>query len=104
MAVLRFLSALFFLFAIVALAADATPMLSGDVSLHLASAQQRWSEIAPAVLNATQQSLANKGLTWFWTAVIWPLLAVPAVVLFGAVALVLGYAGRRRRRVKVFVN
>ncbi len=104
MAVLRFLSALFFLIALAALAADATPLLAGDVSFHLSTTLQRWSEIAPAVLEATQTSLSGKGLEWFWSALIAPILAIPASILFGGLALILGYAGRRRRRINVFVN
>lgn len=104
MAVLRFLSALFFLIALVALAADATPILSGQSGFHPATVHQRWSELAPAVLSASQQSLTDKGVDWVWTWLIAPLLTVPAFILFGALALLAGYAGRRRRRINVFIN
>jgi len=104
MAVLRFLSALFFLIAVTALAADATLLLAGDLTFRPASLQQRWSEIAPAVLNSVQMSLANQQLSWVWTMVISPLLSLPAVFLFAALGLLFGYAGRHRRRINVFVN
>ena len=104
MAVLRFLSALFFLIALVALAADATPLFSGEPGIHAVSASQRWSEIAPAALSAAHQSLTDRGVDWIWTAGIAPLLAVPASILFAMLGLLFGYAGRRRRIIKVFVN
>lgn len=104
MAALRFLSALFFLIALVALAADATPLLSGQFGFHTASVAQRWSELAPAVLKEAQQSFSDNGLSWVWTAVMVPFLSVPVFVLFGVLAALLGYAGRRRRRINIFIN
>ncbi len=104
MAVLRFLSALFFLIALVALAADATPLLAGEFNIHMTPAYQRWSEIAPAVLASAEKSLASNKLEWLWGSVILPLLSLPAFALFGGLALLSGYAGRRRREIKVFVN
>jgi hypothetical protein len=104
MAVLRFLSALFFLIALVACAADATPLLAGELTVHMASAHQRWSDIAPAVLSNAEASFSGHGLAWLWGAFVMPMLSLPAVALFGGLALVLGYAGRRRREIRVFVN
>ena len=104
MAVLRFLSALFFLIALVALAADATPLLSGSVNFHAASVQSRWSEIAPAVLSSAERSLAGQGLGWLWSWIVAPIIALPAFMVFSALALLFGYVGRRRRRINVFIN
>lgn len=104
MAALRFMSALFFLIALVALAADATPVLSGQLGFHATSVVQRWSELAPAVLSAAQQSFSDNGMSWIWNAVIAPFLSVPVFVLFGVLAALLGYAGRRRRRINIFIN
>jgi hypothetical protein len=104
MAVLRFLSALFFLLALVALAADATPLLAGEFKIHAVSAHQRWSEIAPAVLASAEASLARHGLSWLWGSFVMPVLSLPTFALFSGLALTLGYAGRRRREIKVFVN
>ena len=104
MTVLRFLSALFFLIALVAFAADATPWLSGEIGINASSGLQRWGEIAPGSRSAAQDYLTSNGFAWIWASVIVPVLNIPAFVLFGALALVLGYAGRRRRRISVFIN
>ncbi|MEQ1576122.1 MAG: hypothetical protein ABL894_00575 [Hyphomicrobium sp.] len=104
MAVLRFMSALFFLIALIALAADATPLLSGPAGFHPASVQQRWSEIAPAALSAAQQSFADRGISALWNILLMPVLSLPACVVFGVLGALMGYAGRRRRRINVFVN
>jgi hypothetical protein len=104
MAAFRFLSALFMLVAIVALAADATPLLAGDATPHLTSALQRWTDIAPGSLASAEQSLTDKGWGAVWTSVLRPILSVPAFPLFAGLALVFGYFGRQRRRIKVYVN
>ena len=104
MTVLRFLSALFFLIALVAFAADATPWLSGNIGIHASSSLQRWGDIAPSSLSAAQDYLTSNGFASTWTSVIAPVLSMPAFALFGALALVLGYAGRRRRSISVFIN
>jgi hypothetical protein len=104
MTVLRFLSALFFLIALVALAADAAPLLSSQADIKTTSVLQRWGEISPAVLSSAKQSLESKGLGWVWTSVLVPLFSVPAFAGFGLLGLLFGYAGRRRRRINVFIN
>ena len=104
MAALRFLSALFFLIALVALAADATPLLTGQTGFHAASVADRWRELAPAILSSAEETLSGHGLAWLWRIVILPILSLPAFLLFGLLAIVLGYAGRRKRRINVFIN
>ncbi len=104
MAALRFLSALLFLIALVALAADATPLVTGQTGFYAASVQERWAELAPAVLAGAQQSFTDNGLSGLWQGLVAPVLSLPAFILFGGLAILLGYAGRRKRRINVFIN
>ncbi len=96
--VLRLVAALLLLTAVIALVAD---------WVH----QRPWTSSADYWQNLSPASYANAGKLvsralgeWVWNPLIGALLALPAYVLLGALALALGYAGRRRRRVNVYVN
>jgi hypothetical protein len=39
-----------------------------------------------------------------WNGLLGPILDIPTFLTFGALALLSGYAGRRRRSVRIFVN
>lgn len=104
MVVLRFLSALFLLVALLALVADATPALSGAGAFELTSLIDHWDHLSPGSLNAAETSIGEAAPPWLWSSVIAPLLSVPTCVSFGALALALGYLGRRRKTVNIFVN
>lgn len=103
MAVFRFLASLFLLVAVIALVADATPLLSGTGPVAITGLGEHWAEIAPTTYKAAEAAVTG----WspqLWTSLCLPVLAVPTALLFGGLAIVSGYAGRRRHRVKVFVN
>lgn len=104
MASLRFLASLFALIAIVALVADATPALNGTGEFHAHSVFNYWSELAPASLVATRDNVIAMTAPWVWNPVLLSILSAPMSVLFGALALVCGYFGRRRVQMKVHVN
>ena len=103
MASLRFLASLFALIAIVALVADATPALSGTgpFTAHASSAIGRsWRQ--PRCWRRAR----SLGLTfpWVWNPVILSVLSAPMSMLFGGLAVVCGYFGRRRAQLKVHIN
>jgi hypothetical protein len=104
MSVLRFFATLFLLVAVVAFVADATPYLSGTGAWHWASVKSYWVDIAPATFEAFQSWLAQSAAIAWAGPVILRLLDVPAVILFILLALICGWYGRRRSRVKVFAN
>lgn len=104
MASLRFLASLFALIAVVALVADATPALNGTDQFHAHSVINYWSELAPASLAATRDTITTKTAPWVWNPVLLSVLSAPMSWLFGALAIVCGYFGRRRAAMKLHVN
>ena len=104
MSILRFVATLCLLVAAIALVSDLTPYLSGASSLSISSIEEHWKEVAPATFQSVESSFAGGHQGWLWTYVIGPLVATPTVLMFSALALLAGYAGRRQARVKVFAN
>jgi hypothetical protein len=104
MAAFRFLAAVFALIAVVALVDDAAPAIYGTSPLELKSLESQWDDMAPASLAAARSAISNATAPWLWEALRSLILAWPASAVFGVLALLSGYAGRRRRRVEIFVN
>jgi hypothetical protein len=103
MVVFRFLAAVFLLAATIALVIDATPALYGAAPFTATSLATQWHELAPSAFDAARQAVT--GLSpWLWQSIIAPVLGLPTFLTFGALALLSGYAGRRRRSVRIFVN
>lgn len=103
MAVFRFLSAVFLLVATIALVVDATPAIYGAGGFEATTLSAHWQDLAPSSFEAARKALSGLSV-WIWDGLIAPLLDVPTFVGFGALALLSGYAGRRRKSVRVFVN
>ncbi len=104
MAVFRFLASLFLLIAVVALVADATPGTHEGNKFVATSLAKHWVDLAPSTLESTKAGVARHTFPWVWDSVIAPILAVPTFVLFGLLALLTGYLGRRRHRVDIYIN
>jgi hypothetical protein len=104
MAVFRFLSALFLLVAIIALVADATPLLDGGRAFTATAFRAHWADLAPTSLAAAKAAVTHSSMPWVWDPVIARVIDQPTFALFGALALVTGYAGRRRQRINIYVN
>ncbi|WP_072372606.1 hypothetical protein [Hyphomicrobium sp. NDB2Meth4] len=104
MASLRFLASLFALIAIVALVADLTPMLIGTGTFQAHSVINYWSELAPASLIATRDSINAMTFPWVWNPMLLSVLSAPMSLLFGSLAIVCGYFGRRRVQMKLHIN
>jgi hypothetical protein len=103
MAVFRFLAAVFLLVATIALVVDATPSIYGAGPFEATSLSAHWHELAPSAFESARTAVSGVS-PWIWDSVIAPVLALPTFVSFGALALASGYAGRRRRTVRIFVN
>jgi hypothetical protein len=103
MPVFRFLAAVFLLVATVALVVDATPWVYGASGFEAQSLHGHWQELAPNSLAAAQKAVTGLA-PWLWDDVVGPILDIPTFITFGALALLCGYAGRRRRTIDVFVN
>jgi hypothetical protein len=103
-AVLRFLAGLFALIAIIALVADATPWLNGAGPFVGTSFETQWERISPNSLAAARERLSSAVSPAAWSALEALVIGFPTWGVFGALALVTGILGRRRRRVNIFVN
>lgn len=104
MSVLRFIATLCTLIAVIALVADLTPVFAGKRDFALASVESHWKEVAPATFKALEQSVTDGRDGPVWAFLVGPLLAMPTVVLFALLAMLTGYLGRRRSRVKIYAN
>ncbi|MDX2307705.1 MAG: hypothetical protein NW216_05655 [Hyphomicrobium sp.] len=106
MAALRFISGLFALIAVIALASDLTPVLELGAAFQPKTVAEHWGQVSPNTLASARQSFES-GWTnslGLGTAVEWLVLGVPTFALTGALAIAAGFVGRRRREVRVFVN
>jgi hypothetical protein len=104
MAVFRFLAALFALICLVALVADATPRLSGSGPFQPTTLEQQWERISPNSLKGARESLSRSVSPTAWAALQTLSLSFPTWGVFGVLALLCGFIGRRRESVNVFVN
>lgn len=96
--VLRLVAALLLLAAVIALVADWVHQRPWT------SSADYWQSLSPASYANAGRLVARTLGEWVCNPLLGALLALPAYVLLGALALALGYAGRRRRRVNVYVN
>lgn len=103
MAVFRFLAAVFLLIATIAIVADATPAIYGAGPFRLTSLSAHWQELGRSSFEAAESGMTAVA-PWLWNGLIAPILAIPTCVTFFLLAVASGYAGRRRRTVRVFVN
>lgn len=104
MVVLRFFASLFLLVAVIALVSDLTPWLLGAKPYASTSFAKHWGDMAPATLQAAKLTVSRSLGTWAWDWIVGSVIRLPTSVLFGLLAVICGWAGRRRRRVDVFVN
>ncbi|MCL4768286.1 MAG: hypothetical protein KJZ80_18860 [Hyphomicrobiaceae bacterium] len=100
---LRILSGLFLLAATLALISEATRAQLGVPSAPFTPLLVQLTETAPPVLRAIERS-ARSVHALLWDPMLRSMLTLPAWVVFGAIGLILGWLGRRRRSVDVFTN
>jgi hypothetical protein len=104
MPVLRFLTSLFALVALVALVADATPALTGTGPFESTTLAGYWQELAPASLAAARSTVSSDTSPWVWESLVMSVLGLSTPLLFGALAVVCGFLGRRRQEMKYYIN
>jgi hypothetical protein len=101
---MRFLSALFALFALIAFAADISrPAMDGQAFGSM-SLLQHMQALAPAFITALQHTIENSAGTAAWDPLITSVLSLPAWLIFLLLALGAGLLGRPRQRIRIFVN
>lgn len=98
----RFLSALFALLAVLALASDVARSSATGV-FSPASLSQNILNLAPSLLSSLKGAAARFGPD-VWDSYVSVAFNAPTFVLFGGLAFCFGFAGRRRRLVEIFVN
>jgi hypothetical protein len=103
LAFIRFLAGVLLLVAVIAAVNDGTRSLAAG-SLVSTPISEHWSKIAPALFTAAQGAVSRATHPLVWDLVLRKVLLVPTWALFGALGLLLAFAGRRRRRVNVFAN
>ena len=101
---LRFLAALFALFALISLAADISrPAIAGE-NFTATSLMQHLQAVAPSFVAGLEKSVSRSVGPFFWDPILTSILGLPASLLFLLLAIAAGIAGRPRRRVHIFVN
>ena len=103
MLVLRFIGSLFLLAAVIALTSDLSRPQRPNAPMFT-SIHKHWSDFAPQTLAAAQKTVQSRTHPMVWDPVLRSVLAIPAFVSFGVLAVGLLYLGRPRRRVEIFVN
>ena len=103
LAFFRFLAGVLLLIAVIAAVYDGTRSVAAGalVSTPLA---EHWSKIAPGLLSATQSAVSRTTHPLVWELGMRKVLLVPTWALFAVLGLLFAFAGRRRRRIDVFVN
>lgn len=92
---LRLLGTLFVLAAGATLVYDTWEYI-GTRDASLVTSYQLWSMLGRASLDGFRGLIEQNVSASFWAGIVQPLLNLPAVLLLGAIALVLMLAGRRR--------
>lgn len=100
----RFLAGLCALIALLAFVTDLTPALNGSAPFRGTTLAEHWTSLIPASFEGLKRSVTGSPLPFLWGVLIEPLLHGTSFVVMGLLALLFGYIGRRRRRVRVFTN
>ena len=101
---LRFLAALFALFALIAFAADVSRPLTSGQRLPPISLIQHLQTLAPSLVAAIEKSVSRSIAPFVWDPVLTSVLGLPASLIFLVLAVAAGFAGRPRRRIRIFLN
>lgn len=104
MSALRFLASVFALLAAVIFVVDYSRPETAGKGLTLTSIGDHVTALAPQALPSARAFVAEYGVEGIWNFIMNPLLAMPGCVAFALLAIIAGYAGRRRERINVFIN
>lgn len=101
---LQFVAALFAATALFTFAADFTAAHPGTSGFHVTSLLERLEAFAPSLEASLKASVTRWLTAAAWDPVLTSLLGLPAWLVFLALSLISGYAGRPRREVRIFIN
>lgn len=104
MPVLRFLGGLLLLLAAITLITDITNARGGvDAGTFTVSLARHWANLLPASAASSQRAIQALS-PLLWNGLVKWLLAIPAWMFFAVLGAALSWAGRRRRRINIYVN
>lgn len=101
---LRLVARLLLIAAVVAIAYDGSRTLAGGSSLVITSLGDHWTAMHPASIEGFRKLIVGKAHPVLWESAVRPVLRLPAWLVAGVLSLLLGWLGRRRRKVSIFVN
>lgn len=101
---MRFLAALFALFALLAFAADISRPAVDNANPGAISLLQHLRTLAPTFVNALEHSVERSAGSFLWDPILTSLLSLPAWLIFLVLSVGAGFLGRPRQRVRIFVN
>jgi len=101
---MRFLAALFALFALISFASDISrPAVDGHGPGAM-SLLQHMQTLTPTFVASLQRTIENTMGAFAWNPLLTSILSLPAWLIFLTLAVGTGFLGRPRRRVRIFVN
>lgn len=101
---LRFIAAVFFVAATVALTIDVTRWQTSAAGPTFKSLEAHIRSAAPATLDEIAKAVSDATHPLLWDLVVTSLLALPAWLTLLLAAMGLTYATRERRQVDIFIN
>lgn len=104
LAMMRIAARILLVVALIALVSDGTRTLATDSGIIVTSFLEHWTDLAPASLETVKRTLSLKVHPALWDSVLVRLFALPAWLVLGGFAVVLAYAGRKRRGLNVYAN
>jgi hypothetical protein len=104
MVMLRIFARILLVAALLALVSDGTRTIATDGGIVVTSFLEHWADLAPASLETVKRTLSLKVHPALWDGVLARLLSLPAWLVLGGAAVIIGYAARKRRRLNVYAN
>ncbi len=101
---MRFLAALFAIISAIAFAADFSHTGPDGESFKLTSLMTHLNERTPSLVASSKATVTRTLGDAAWDPMLTSVLSLPATVIFAGLAAAFGFAGRPRRRVRIFVN
>lgn len=101
---LRFLASVLLMVAVIAAVNDVTRSMAATERLPSLSTYEHWAKLAPSTLASARSAVQRSTHPLVWDPLLTSILRLPAWGLFGVLAALLAYAGRRRREVNIFAN
>lgn len=102
--ILRIAARIMLVVALVALVSDGTRTIANDGGLVITSAIDYWTELAPTSLDTVKRTLSLKVHPAIWDSGLARLLALPAWLVLGGLAVIILYLARKRRQLNIFAN